>query len=65
MLSWIPTYPFDTIKTRIQNGSCKTYLEAIKMGNIWNGISVCSIRAFLVNSVGFWSYYKALDTIYL
>jgi solute carrier family 25 carnitine/acylcarnitine transporter 20/29 len=63
ILGWIPTYPLDTIKTRIQNGSCNTYSDAIKSRKLWNGFSICCLRGFSINSTGFWIYYKSLDII--
>ena len=58
-LCWIASYPIDVIKTRIQSGECKTINEGIKMKNLWNGISVCLCRAFIVNAVGFYTYEKS------
>ena len=63
VLCWLPTYPFDTLKTKIQCGQYKTYREAIRGGGLWKGISVCCLRGFIVNSLGFWTYYKSLDFI--
>ena len=55
-LSWFITYPVDTIKTRLQNNSCKTIKEAIKKGNLFTGLNLCLIRAFIVNGVNFSVY---------
>ena len=55
-ISWVFSYPVDVIKTRIQSGECNTIKQSIKMGNLWSGISLCLIRAFIVNSVGFYTY---------
>lgn len=52
-LSWLSTYPIDTVKTRIQTDINITYLSAIKQRNLWNGFAFCSYRAILVNSIGF------------
>ena len=52
-LSWLVTYPIDTIKTRIQTDPNISYIYALKQRNLWNGFSYCSCRAVIVNSVGF------------
>lgn len=51
-LSWLFTYPIDTIKTRVQSNI--SIREAIKTKNYWNGISITLSRAFIVNGVGFY-----------
>ena len=51
--TWFCTYPQDTIKSRLQSGQAKTILEAYKVGGLWNGLSYCLLRAFIVNAVGF------------
>lgn len=58
--SWFFTYPIDTIKTRIQNESCKTIKEAINKGGLNNGIGICLLRAFIVNGINFTVYENAL-----
>ena len=58
--SWLFTYPIDTIKTRIQNESCKTIKEAINKGGLNNGIGICLLRAFIVNGINFTVYENAL-----
>ena len=55
-LCWLFTYPIDVIKSRIQSDSCKTILEGFNQGNLWKGFGLCSFRAILVNSVGFYIY---------
>lgn len=55
-LSWLITYPFDTIKTRMQSGASKTIRETIKQGDLWVGLKPCIIRAFFVNGIGFYVY---------
>ena len=54
--SWLFSYQIDTIKTRIQSGSAKTYIDAIKQGNLTRGLPVCLCRAGIVNSIGFCIY---------
>ena len=52
-LTWLLTYPQDTIKSRLQSGQAKTIIHAYKMGNLWCGVSFCLMRAFIVNAIGF------------
>ena len=56
MSSWIFTYPIDTIKTRMQNESCKTIKQAFKRGSLYSGLSICLARSFFVNGINFYSY---------
>lgn len=56
MSSWIFTYPIDTIKTRMQNESCKTIQQAFKRGSLYSGLSICLTRSFFVNGINFYSY---------
>ena len=51
--SWLFSYPFDTIKTRVQSNM--TYLEAINHGKLFNGLSLALGRGFVVNACGFYS----------
>lgn len=53
--NWTITYPIEVIKNRqmAQNISLK---EAIKMGDIWKGYSICAFRAVIVNAMNFWTY---------
>ena len=51
-LSWLFSYPIDTIKTRFQLGY--SYKESFYMGNLWRGLSVTLGRAWIVNSLGFY-----------
>lgn len=55
LANWGLTYPLDVIKSRqiAQNLSVK---EALKMGNLYKGFSVCGTRAVLVNAANFWMY---------
>lgn len=61
--SWLLTYPFDTIKTRIQNESSKTIIEAYNKGHLFKGLSFCLIRAFLVNGINFSIYEYCMSNI--
>ena len=56
LVSWTLTYPIDTVKTRIQSGTCKTWKEAIQKGSLNKGIEYCMIRSFFVNGVNFYVY---------
>lgn len=56
--SWVFTYPIDTIKTRMQNDSCKSIKEAFNRGKLYNGFLICIFRSFFVNGVNFYSYEK-------
>jgi len=61
-LSWFFTYPIDTIKTRIQNESCKTIKEAISKGGLNKGMGICLTRAFIVNGINFSVYEKVIES---
>lgn len=50
--SWFFCYPFDVMKTRIQQGI--KYRKAYEMRNFSKGLGLCLSRAFLVNSCGFY-----------
>jgi hypothetical protein len=54
-VSWL-TYPCDVIKTRVQADYTISLKEAINKKQLWKGFGVCSIRAILVNAVGFYTY---------
>ena len=55
VISWFLTYPIDIIKTRqlTYNISIK---EAIKIGKLYDGLTICLVRAFIVNSSAFYSF---------
>ena len=55
-LSWFFTFPIDVVKTRVQSYKFNDITSAIKYGNLWNGLSFCLIRAFIVNGSGFLVY---------
>lgn len=61
MSSWILTYPMDTVKTRMQNESCKTIVDAYKGGGLYKGLGICLLRSYIVNGVNFYSYEKIVD----
>ncbi len=54
--SWLFTYPIDTLKSRKQLYQNKTLKEMIKMGSLYNGLTITLIRAFVVNSSSFYMY---------
>jgi solute carrier family 25 carnitine/acylcarnitine transporter 20/29 len=54
--SWLFTYPIDTLKSRKQLYQNKTLKEMIKMGSLFNGLTITLIRAFIVNSSSFYLY---------
>jgi solute carrier family 25 carnitine/acylcarnitine transporter 20/29 len=54
--SWLFTYPIDTLKSRKQLYQSKTLKEMIKMGSLYNGLTITLIRAFVVNSSSFYMY---------
>jgi len=60
-LSWFTIYPIDTIKTRIQNNSCITIKDAIYKRNLFTGLTICLIRAFIVNGVNFSVYEQCMN----
>ena len=51
VLSWLIPYPIDTIKSRMQLGY--NLKDSIKMGNYTRGLSICLMRGFIANGVGF------------
>ena len=53
VISWIPTYPLDVIKSRVQQGT--PFLKAFH-GNYWKGIEHCLLRALFANAVFFYCY---------
>ena len=62
-LSWIVTYPIDTVKSRLQSNSCSSIKEAIRQKNLFLGFGNCIIRAFIVNGIGFSIYEKILKSL--
>jgi len=61
--SWFFTYPIDTIKTRIQNESCKTIKEAFNKGSLNKGLGICLTRAFIANGINFTVYENILNIL--
>ena len=61
--SWLFTYPLDVIKTRLQSGNSKNWKTAILKGGLFNGLSICLIRSFIVNGISFtlYEYLKGLS----
>ena len=57
LLNWTTTYPIDVIRSR-QIAQQISIKQAIKMGNLWKGYSVCALRAVIVNAANFWVYEK-------
>jgi len=55
VLNWLITYPLDIIKTRQMTFQI-SFKEAFYQKKLFRGLNVCLIRAFLVNSIGFYSY---------
>ena len=61
LMNWTLSYPFDVIRSRqIANGI--SFINAFKIGYLWNGYSVCAGRAIIVNSVNF-SVYESIKQI--
>jgi hypothetical protein len=50
-LSWLLSYPFDTLKTRIQSGL--TFKQAFEKKQLFKGLELALIRGFIVNGFGF------------
>lgn len=61
--SWVCTYPMDTLKTRMQTNVNLSLVNAFKMGNLFQGLTFCIIRAFIVNALGFRVYESTRDWI--
>jgi solute carrier family 25 carnitine/acylcarnitine transporter 20/29 len=56
VLSWIYSYPFDVIKTQIQN-----HQKHVNYHNLYRGFSIMLIRSFLINSLAFTSFEKSFE----
>tara|TARA_Y100000813_G_scaffold196540_1_gene180181 strand:+ start:607 stop:1275 length:669 start_codon:yes stop_codon:yes gene_type:complete len=55
LINWTLTYPIDVIKNRQMTDDI-SIRNAIKIGKLWNGYSICAIRGIIVNSIGFYVY---------
>ena len=55
LANWTLIYPVDVIKSR-QIAQQISIKEAISIGNLWKGYSICAVRAVLVNAINFWVY---------
>jgi solute carrier family 25 carnitine/acylcarnitine transporter 20/29 len=60
-ISWLFSYPFDVVKTRVQSDKAKTVIDGLKQKQLWKGFGICSIRSVIVNSVGFYVYQTMKD----
>ena len=54
--SWLLTYPFDTIKSRMQLDHKLSLKHAISQGNLLRGVHITCLRAGIVNYIGFEVY---------
>lgn len=63
VLSWASIYPIDTIKTRIQAGGAINFKQAFSQGGLYNGFTMCILRAFLTSGIGFCIYNKTKNLI--
>ena len=63
VLSWVITYPIDTIKSRIQSNLCSTIKESLQIGNLYKGLGYCLLRAFIVNGASFYTYEMMLAQV--
>ena len=54
--SWFLTYPFDTIKSRMQLDHKLSLRSAINQGNLFRGVHITCMRAGIVNYIGFEIY---------
>jgi solute carrier family 25 carnitine/acylcarnitine transporter 20/29 len=59
--SWFSIYPLDTIKTRLQAGTATNVKDAFRQGNLWKGLNLCLLRAFITNGIGFYVYEKSAE----
>ena len=58
------SHPFDTIKTRIQSGQCKTIKEAFKMKRLYSGLSTPLMGIPLEKTIVFGTYQKLRENDY-
>lgn len=57
--SWFLTYPFDTIKSRMQLDHKLSLKDAISQGNLLRGVHITCLRAGIVNYIGFEVYERS------
>jgi len=62
VMAWMVTYPLDTVKTRMQARPI-TFRQAWSEGGLWRGLTVCCVRASIVNAFGFWVYEGARECL--
>tara|TARA_B110000285_G_scaffold8537_1_gene8721 strand:- start:5193 stop:5849 length:657 start_codon:yes stop_codon:yes gene_type:complete len=58
LANWTVTYPLDVIRTRQMARNCSLRTAYLLPGSLWNGYTVCAIRAVLVNATVFSVYEK-------
>ncbi len=63
VLSWLITYPIDTIKSRMQSNLCSSIRESFRIGNLYHGLGYCLFRAFIVNGASFYTYETIFSSI--
>jgi solute carrier family 25 carnitine/acylcarnitine transporter 20/29 len=73
MACWIPVYPIDVVKTRMQNTKGGTCVRATDVaiaiyttegiGAFFQGIGLLLLRAAVSNGVAFWVYELILSTL--
>ena len=63
IVSWLITYPIDTVKSRMQSNLCSTIKESLQIGNLYHGLGYCLLRAFIVNGASFYTYEMTLSKI--
>lgn len=63
IVSWTVSYPFDTMKTKIQLHNKLSYKQAFKQGNYWKGFNYCILRAVIVNSIVLYTYEYMMNSI--
>ena len=56
--AWLPCYPQDVLKSRVQSSSTAMNYEfnLLQRREIWRGFSFCLLRAFPANAVTFIAY---------
>ena len=62
LFNWTMTYPIDVVRSR-QIAQQMTIKEAINIGGLWKGYSVCAARALIVNAAIFYTYEKTRELL--